>query len=315
MSSEEKTVDGLLVAERDLQGLRKLRQAGLLLSSRGSDDETRAAWTPPHQDEDARVVQFNEHGRVTLLNLGGKRLHRHGLLDPDSIAHFTALQTLNLGGTDLPGHDTVQVLAAVASTTLTTVYLGGNGLGNAGAALLASWMMAASTMSKLALVKLDLRYNDITGQGMTALCQTGFPHCPNLTILHLEGNRIGDDGCAALADCMRQPNNNGDSTTQPTTPCRLEQLFLGANRIGPVGAAHLATVLNSSSVGLTKLYLEGNHIGADGAAAVRRALEDTHHKSTLRNLYVDNNDIGKEESQRLAKALNNATVISIGLED
>jgi hypothetical protein len=269
-------------------------------------------------------MQFDEQGRVTLLNLGGKRLHRG--LDNDttsSMANFSALQTLNLGGTDLPGPDTVHLLTAVAGT-LTTVYLGGNGLGDDGAALLASWMASSSsstTLTTLALVKLDLRYNNITGQGMTALCQTGFPHCTKLAILHLEGNQIGDDGCAALASCMvlrRQRHHMDDTTTASTTPptttsCRLEQLYLGANRIGPVGATHLAAMLRCECSLLTKLYLEGNHIGGDGAAAFCQALEDTaNNTSVLQNLYVDNNDIGKEGSQRLTKALNNATVIRMG---
>lgn len=357
MIAEEKQVENeLLVAARDLQGLQRLRQVGLLTPSRTSstsvetsaadDDETLVSyWTQSSNGDDdddtnEAPLQFDAHGRVTLLHLGGKRLHRgldqETIISSSGMAHFSALQTLHLGGTDLPAPDTVRVLAAVAGT-LTNLYLGGNGLGNDGVALLASWMaeFCNNTTTRLPLVKLDLRYNNITGDsGLTALCQTGLPHCPKLAILHLEGNRIGDEGCAALANCcMRSgrqrtdhvddistPTTTATTTTTPSGDCRLEQLYLGANGIGPVGAAHLAKVLRSENSRLTKLYLEGNDMGDAGAAAWSQALEDTVHdtknkSSVLQHLFVDNNNIGKEASQRLTRALNRATVVPNGLED
>ena len=60
---------------------------------------------------------------------------------------------------------------------------------------------------------------------------------------------------------------------------------------------------------LCKLYLEGNQIGLQGADAFSSVLEELRGVSRLQYLYVDNNNIGKNSSERLAKALNSATMI------
>ena len=100
-SLEETKVKEVLVADRDLQGLRRLRELGLLLppvllpstASTTTRTSTSRMIFPPEESlasfwtattatssttsdlEDARV-QLDEQGRVTYLNLCGKRLHR-----------------------------------------------------------------------------------------------------------------------------------------------------------------------------------------------------------------------------------------------
>jgi len=367
--------DELLVAEPDLSGLRRLQELGLLTPTGDgtlASSWTRRSTTPPSTtaagddgdersssntstnsnsssssssstEDDDRVRIDNAQGRVTYLNLGGKRLHRG--LDAKVLTFFPALTTLNLGGTDLPAQNTVDILTNRSNsddannnptTVLEHVYLGGNGLGDEGAQLLAgAWQKSPSGCClPQSLRTLDLRYNDISGVGMAALCRAflqasaaedGASSCcaPNkLTAWHMEGNCIGDDGCRALAEWMMVLSRDRDRCS-----CCLEQLFLGANRIGPEGAKHLARALQannnnsacSSNSKLTKLYLEGNHIGEEGAAALARALEHNaksnngDYLGVLKNLYVDNNNIGKEGSQRLARALNSATAIPDGI--
>lgn len=337
----EEKVEELLVAEPDLTGLRRLQELGLLTPSTTAarDGTLASSWTTTtaattdgtteattEASTDDRV-HLDAQGRVTYLNLGGKRLHR-GLDASLFQNHFSTLRTLNLGGTDLPAQNTVDILnTRTVGRTLESLHLGGNGLGDEGIELLAaSWRSLNYSSSLPQLRKLDLRYNDISGAGMTALCralqQDGGGACPNLRFLHMERNAIGDDGCRALAEWMLwQPptarSNDDDRDSSSSSACRLEQVFLGANSIGPAGAAHLAQALQSNSSKLTKLYLEGNRIGEEGAAALSRALENANHgdsaTAALKNLYVDNNNIGKEGSRRLAKALNSATAIPDGI--
>jgi len=293
---EEKKVEEIMLVPSDLEGLQKLQELGLVQQTTQTNDDddcsSSCCW-------DKERVHLDEQGRVSFLNLGGKRLHR-GIVGAKSIFEkFAALNTLNLGGTDLPPKDTVEMLNAL--TSLESLYLGGNGLGDAGATILAAWLVSEKAPDSLA--KIDLRYNDITGVGTAALCEALQTRTPNNVIyLHLEGNQVDDTGCQALANLLKSDN------------CRLEQLFLGANHIGADGAIELACALQSNNT-LSKLYLEGNNIGLEGADAFSKALEEMNGSSALKNLFSDNNGIGKEGAKRLAKALNSATAIPDGLED
>ena len=291
MSFEEKKVEERLVAATDLQGLQLLQQeAGLLLTTIQNNEAAEeqrcccSSW-------DSERVHFDAQGRVSLLNLGGKRLHR-GLANAAGIfAQFSALTALNLGGTDLPAKDMKQILNIVAPS-LESLYVGGNGLGDGGATLIGSCL---SEHQPPHLLKVDLRYNDITGTGMSALCD-GLKDCNSVIYLHMEGNQIGDAGCAALAKLLK------------TEQCRLEQVFLGANGIEAKGATALATAVETMPC-LQKIYLEGNNIGLVGATAFAEALEQKNGEAKLKHLFVDNNNIGKDGSKRLARALNSASAI------
>jgi Ran GTPase-activating protein (RanGAP) involved in mRNA processing and transport len=273
------------VEANSLEGLRALAEAGLL---NDGGDELCTSWI---QKTDERVA-FNDSGKVTTLNLGGMRLRKGLPCVPVVFRHFEDLSSLNLGGTDLPMADIAEVLGYLGS--IESLHLSGNGLGDDGAKQIAAWL---ETTEPKHLIKLDLRYNDIGGTGMEALCCQGLLHT-NVAYWHMEGNRIGDDGCAALSKGLLLPN------------FKLQELFLGANQIGPDGAIHLAAALrNNNNSLLSKLYLEGNHIGHTGATAIAEALESLDGTATLKNLFMDNNNIGKEGSERLAKALNSATAI------
>jgi Ran GTPase-activating protein (RanGAP) involved in mRNA processing and transport len=285
--AEEKTAQDVTmrVEESSLEGLRALAEAGLL--NDGGDDLC-ASWL---QKTDERVA-FNDGGKVTTLNLGGMRLRQGLPCNSVVFLGFEDLRSLNLGGTDLPIADIAAVLGYLGA--IESLHLSGNGLGDDGAKQIAAWL---ETTKPKHLIKLDLRYNDIGGVGMEALCCQGLQHT-NVAYWHMEGNNIGDDGCAALSKGLLLPD------------FKLQELFLGANQIGPDGAIHLAAALkNNNNSLLSKLYLEGNHIGHTGATAMAEALESLDGTATLKNLFMDNNNIGKEGSERLAKALNSATAI------
>lgn len=266
-----------------LEGLLSLKEAGLTATSHEVDNVS-SAWN-------ADQIVFDEAGRVISLNLGNKRL-RKGM--PVKF-NFASLTTINLGGTDLPIEDTIHILTGVAST-IEQVYLGGNMLNNQGATQIGMWL---STRRPQNLVHLDLRFNEIGPEGTHGLCQ-GLEINPTVIRLYLEGNKLGDAGAAIVANLLR------------VASCPLVHLFLGANQIGPDGATHLASALSTNKT-LTKLYLEGNTIGEDGADAFANVLIHCDGDTGLKHLFCDNNDIGKEGSQRLAKALNSATAIGDSL--
>mmetsp|Transcript_18896 Transcript_18896/g.43218 ORF Transcript_18896/g.43218 Transcript_18896/m.43218 type:complete len:346 (-) Transcript_18896:247-1284(-) len=259
-------------------------------------------------------VGFDDDGFVVSLDLGGRRLHK-GLpfgADLFGTRKFPRLQTLSLAGTDLPLKDILAVLPHIEST-IECLYLGGNGLGARGAEAIAAsglfrWSSDGSDDGSK-LVKLDLRYNDIGGSGMTAICKAVMETTnSNIRYLYLEGNGIGDDGCAALAGLLSARPQSDEESTTSTGGSRIEEVYLGANRIGPPGAASIAAVLRTNKT-VSKIYLEGNSLGAKGATSFCEMLEELKGDTGLKHLYVDNNNIGKELSNRLAKALRSDTAI------
>ncbi len=263
------TIERNTISDESLQGLKKLEKDGIV----SLEAVYVSACEPSFQEP---VIQFdNNLQNVVSLNLGTKRIRN---IDITAFDHFPYLQTLNLGGTDLPVADVMNILAKVAPS-IQHVFLGGLGLRDEGAIALTQFLSSATQ-----LIKIDLRYNDIGATGLQA-----WPTLPTtLRFLYLEGNHLQDAGAITLAALLVSSN--------------AEQVFLGANRIGPAGAQALAHILPQSQI--TKLYLEGNRIGIQGAEHFIHVLEHDRSNIKLQHLYVDNNDIGKDGSKRLARALN-----------
>mmetsp|Transcript_26297 Transcript_26297/g.64107 ORF Transcript_26297/g.64107 Transcript_26297/m.64107 type:complete len:299 (+) Transcript_26297:50-946(+) len=287
------------VNEECLKGLLILKEHGLLKipeESSSIDDLTMChSWTSA-----IPTLQFDDQdGHLTLLDIGGKRLYKGFPAPMDVFAHFTRLHTINLAGTDLPLKDIMEILNRLVNQ-LESVFVGGNGLRVQGGVKLGEWVPLAKRLRKL-----DVRYNDLEGDGMEGLC-IGLQENPSVQLFYAEGNQIGDKGAKAIANLLQQD----DSLSS------LQSLFLGANQIGSQGAKDFASTLSQNKT-LTKLYLEGNNIGLEGANAFSDALEamnnGTTTGATLQHLFVDNNNIGKEGSKRLAKALNSATAIGESL--
>jgi hypothetical protein len=235
-------------------------------------------------DTDPRYWQtlavFDETGCITSLLVGGQRLL-------STVTSFLPSQlldsvvTLDLAGTDLPVETIAQVLKGCPR--LARLYLGGNALGDAGMTVLTSLLPTN-------LEVLDVRYNDIGTDGAAALAR----YWQTWEKVYLEGNCLGDAGAIALS----------------RTGLPVRELYLGQNDIGPDGAAALAEGLRHSK--LEKLYLEGNHIGAAGAAHFQRVLEELGSHKTLEKLYVENNNIEKTQAIQLGNALNSSTMIGEG---
>jgi Ran GTPase-activating protein (RanGAP) involved in mRNA processing and transport len=266
-----------------LSGLQTFKDHGLLkLSEEATDDTLRSSWPPS-------CIHFDADGYVTLLDLGGKRLYKGFPTSTDIFEKFTRLATLNLAGTDLPLKDIMSILT-ILNDQLECLHVGGNGLRHEGGETIGTWLPSATK-----LVKLDVRYNDMGGDGITSLCR-GLKDHPTLLHLYAEGNQMDDAGALAIANLLQESSSS------------IRELFLGANQIQSQGAKDLAASLRSNNI-LSKLYLEGNNIGLVGADHFSEVLEELNGDTSLKNLFVDNNNIGKEGSERLAKALNSATAI------
>ena len=272
------------------------------------------------------LVQFDEDGNIKEMNLGGLFQLRN--LTKSSIPSFSfmrQLTSLNLGGTNLDVKEDIQpILQALLShqpaVPLKQLFLGGLGITDDDLMILSPSLQSFIQQS---LDRLDLRYNSIGPNGMLHFINMFFVpsssssteptkhinqnddndnecNCYFLTKLYMEGNQIGNDGIMTLSKVLSNNNNNNNNNNNHY--CQLKELYLGDNQIGPQGATILANALSTNKT-LIKLYLEGNQIGPTGAMAFIDILE-TKQNTTLQNLYVDNNYLGKEIATRLAKALN-----------
>jgi hypothetical protein len=318
-----------IIRESDVEGLENLLLHGLLSLPNHSDNElflnthSHLGMLPVSREEDVEKatvaaeatspkfvsswgrqhpnVQFGHGNAVKTLDLGGKRLYKGFPCSPhDSIGTFVSLTSLNLAGTDLPLQDILSILALHnIVNNVECLYLGGNGLQDEGANAIATQFLSSAKR----LSKLDLRYNDIQASGMQAVCSA--LASGKVRHLYLEGNQIGNEGAAALAKLLVQQASNNSNTP-------LQEIFLGANKIQADGAKVMAEALYRNKF-LSKLYLEGNQIGWQGANAFSTVLEALQGDTGLQHLFVDNNDIGKEGSKRLAKALNTGTAIEESL--
>jgi Ran GTPase-activating protein (RanGAP) involved in mRNA processing and transport len=245
------------------------------------------------------IITLNNEGKVTCLNLGGQMM-RLKTLGSFLLHCGNTCRVINLGGTDIFLSEwkraVQEATAKEVDLVLEKLHMGGNGIGGSGHDVL-DLMETIPFFKKMSV--LDLRYNDLTPDHISKVADFVIrnPKC-SIQVLYLEGNSIQCRGCQAIGDLLRHSTS-------------LIELYLGANRIGVEGARALALGLNKNAT-LRKLYLEGNMIGPEGADSFRTVLEEQSSKNCkmLQHLYVDNNGIGKVNSERLALALNSETAIS-----
>jgi hypothetical protein len=118
-----------------------------------------------------------------------------------------------------------------------------------------------------------------------------------VTLIHLSGNQISDEGAAALADAL-QANTSVTSVD------------LGGNRIGNAGATALAESLQVNT-SVTMIWLSSNQINDVGATAIADALQVN---TSVTTIFLNNNQISDEGATALANALTvNTSVTTIGL--
>lgn len=240
--------------------------------------------------------ESEEAVKITGLNLGGIMVR---IIDCVPFFqclhdHQISIQMVNFGGTDIPMNNLLTGLQKL-TCPIDALFLGGCGIAS---------MKGVDDLARilelpmcLGVTKLDLRYNDLSGEAMTKLMPTLSSNDSKLDILHLEGNSLKHDGSKAIGTILSKTKS-------------LRELYLGGNSISADGAKSLAEGLGQN-LSVQKLYLEGNAIGDEGADAFRKVLIDqTENKSkVLKHLYVENNGMGKEAAMKLGRALNSENLV------
>ncbi|MCU0699327.1 MAG: TIGR02996 domain-containing protein [Myxococcaceae bacterium] len=156
---------------------------------------------------------------------------------------------------------------------LTSLGFHGQALGDDGMALLARDGPHAFP----SLVELAVTRDRVSAVGLRALARTRW--FAGLERLSLDGNELGPDGAAELADVRFR---------------KLERLSLGQNRLGSDGAAALAQSLGLETV--ERLWLHANGIGVTGG----EALVQSPNLKRVSQLVLDGNPIGAKLRQALA---------------
>jgi hypothetical protein len=224
--------------------------------------------------------------RLQALSLNQNALRCGGLTSlAAALAEAPALAELSLNQNSLADAGVIALAAALSGGPPPRGGGGAGGGGGGADAPLAPHAFFAAPLSPFSspLRVLTLRHNTIGDAGASALA----PLCARfLEALDLQDNRVGADGCAALAAALR------------THACTLRHLDLRRNRGGAAGAASLAGALITNA-SLTSLSLAHNEIGDDGAASLTACFA---HNAALKKLSVVGNGISKEADAALEGA-------------
>lgn len=153
-----------------------------------------------------------------------------------------------------------------------------------------------------------------------------------LTEIDLKSRNIVDEDVKVLVDAMKEGNSHKVVTlnlinnhihlagatalaTLIESHSSLTKLQLQLNNIGPEGAIALAGALKDGGCRLKCLHLKSCGISASGAMALANALEDT--KCPLEDLRLDQNNIGDEGACAIGRALsrnNNSCLFNLELK-
>jgi len=121
---------------------------------------------------------------------------------------------------------------------------------------------------------------------------------PLITLLNLNGNKIGAGGAQAFAEHM-------GSNEHP-----MPHLCLSRNHLGDDGAAHIATLLRNNRT-ISQVHLAGNGIGDRGVAAICDALGA---EALVTEIDLADNNIGTNGALAIQRLLQqNATLMNVNL--
>ncbi|KAK9809979.1 hypothetical protein WJX72_002913 [[Myrmecia] bisecta] len=195
----------------------------------------------------------------------------------------TTLTELYCSGHDM-STETAQIFGKMlqSNSSLTSLCVGNASFGDQGVAALIAGLGPQS-----AIAKLDLENKGIGDSGLMDVCAAA-SHAPSITHLILSRNNITLAGMEGLG---RQLTN-------------LSQLDLRDCQVGPQGCAVLADLLAAKSSNLKELWLSGNPLGAEGAAALATGLSCN---QRLQILHMAMTQIGNPGIASLASVLADAT--------
>lgn len=130
--------------------------------------------------------------------------------------------------------------------------------------------------------------NNIFPKGAKAIATAISLKTSSLIELNLNGNRIGNFGCCAIANAL-------------LTNQSLRKLLLASNGIFQEGANELANALHHNST-LLELSLECNNIKRGGCASITNLLLTPNH-SQLKMLDLSGNHVGEIGAQQMARVI------------
>ena len=189
-------------------------------------------------------------------------------------------------------------------SSLQKLDLGCNGIGEKGASILADGLEECKE-----LIYFNLSQNAVKDSGIKYI--TRRLRCTDVEKLHLQCNQIGDIGCQALAQFLKQCpklsvlhlENNQISDKgarylgEGLTDCsKLTEVHLDHNRISNEGVGVLAESLTPCEM----IRLEHNEIGNEGAKSFANSLKWCYQ---LSKLHLDHNQIGDEGARGLGDGL------------
>ena len=255
---------------------------------------------------DARLVKMAlmKNASLTVLKLGYNNLGDSGVaVLAAGLLQHRALTSLDLGFNNI-GDEGCRSLAGslTPSGTLRTLYLAGNLIGEDGALAIADAIRRG-----VGIERLYLAGNSLGPDGVKGIVDAALEHelnirearrtngrsarikPPVLEELHLGGTGIGSVGCAAITSYVSQSSH-------------LRVLSLPNCEITDSGMARLATSIkaNRENIPLEVLQLSFNRITCKGMEIISNAVWGL---ESLRELLVDNNDVGDRGAQHIATVI------------
>lgn len=189
-------------------------------------------------------------------------------------------------GTDQLGDQGAEKVARRAGDAqVETLYLGCNNISATGVCRIADNLRA----SPQALSGVWLKRNPLGSGGGDAAAEL-LEAARELRTLDLVQTGLDPAGLAVVTEAVVTGNRAGR---------HLEQLFAGGNRLGPVGAASLATLLAAGAVRM--LYASAADLGDEGADVISEALRTAPY-GKLTRLSLASNGIGPAAAARLVAA-------------
>ena len=161
-------------------------------------------------------------------------------------------------------------------SSLQKLDLGFNGIGEKGASILADGLEECKE-----LIYFNLSHNAVKDSGIKYIARR--LRCTDVEKLHLQCNQIGDTGCQALAQFLKQ--------------CpKLSVLHLENNQISDKGARYLGEGLTDCSK-LTEVHLDHNRISNEGVGVLAESL------APCEMIRLEHNEIGNEGAKSFANSL------------
>ena len=177
------------------------------------------------------------------------------------LSRFTSLQSVSLIDMNICDEGVRLLSGSLQWCCISVLILSHNKIGDDGARTIADALRGCEVLSVL-----DLSGNGIQDAGTEALSKA--LRCCKLQRLSLASISMGPSGALAVAGVLKHVYKS------------LDTLDLSCNRLGDVGAVHLAEGLKHCSC-LKQLHLNNNLVGDDGAMALATCLQTCNQLTTL----------------------------------